>query len=111
MHLRLHHYGYWNYALFFFSLQTFYFRRSNSSNRSLLALSSHLEKLLEPSQSSSIISLRNALVPGEGNLYLSADYSQLELRILAHLSQDSILMDTLKIVDGDVFKGLAARYV
>ena len=32
--------------------------------------------------------IRNALVPGVGNLYLSADYCQLELRILAHLSQE-----------------------
>ena len=41
------------------------------------------------------VSLRQAFVCSEGCLILAADYSQLELRILAHLSQDAKLMQIL----------------
>jgi len=33
--------------------------------------------------------IRKAFVPQEGSLFLSADYSQVELRLMAHLSKDS----------------------
>jgi DNA polymerase-1 len=32
--------------------------------------------------------IRKAFVPGDGNIFLSADYSQIELRLMAHLSRD-----------------------
>jgi len=32
--------------------------------------------------------IRKAFVPAEGHLFLSADYSQIELRLMAHLSKD-----------------------
>ncbi len=37
--------------------------------------------------------VRDAFIPAEGWSMLSADYSQIELRVLAHLSQDSALVE------------------
>ncbi|MDP3217830.1 MAG: DNA polymerase I [Deltaproteobacteria bacterium] len=43
--------------------------------------------------------IRRAFVAPEGCLILSADYSQIELRVLAHLSGDPILVDAFKSGD------------
>ena len=37
--------------------------------------------------------IRRAFIPRAGNVLVSADYSQIELRVLAHLSQDEALME------------------
>jgi DNA polymerase-1 len=41
-------------------------------------------------------SIRAAFVAEKGSVLLSADYSQIELRILAHLSKDATLIDTFR---------------
>ncbi|MBN1567394.1 MAG: DNA polymerase I [Acidobacteria bacterium] len=40
--------------------------------------------------------IRGAFVPEKGNLLLAADYSQVELRILAHLSEDDVLVSAFR---------------
>ncbi len=40
--------------------------------------------------------IRKAFVAPEGSVLLGADYSQIELRVLASLSQDSVLIETFK---------------
>ncbi|XP_049641821.1 DNA polymerase theta [Suncus etruscus] len=55
------------------------------------------------------VSMRHAFVPFSGGFILAADYSQLELRILAHLSHDQRLIQVLNS-GGDVFKSIAAEW-
>jgi DNA polymerase-1 len=40
--------------------------------------------------------IRSAFVPEKGNVLLAADYSQVELRILAHLSRDEVLVSAFR---------------
>ena len=44
-----------------------------------------------------------------GKLFVSADYCQLELRVLAHLAKDSVLCSVLKS-SCDVFRTIAATW-
>jgi len=53
--------------------------------------------------------IRRAFVPNRpGDLFLSADYSQIELRILAHLSRDATLVAALRAGE-DIHAAVAAR--
>ena len=40
--------------------------------------------------------IRKAFIPDEGCLFLSVDYSQIELRIMAHLSEDKNMIDAFR---------------
>ncbi len=40
--------------------------------------------------------IRGAFVPEKGNIFIAADYSQVELRILAHLSEDEVLVSAFR---------------
>jgi len=51
---------------------------------------------------------RRAFIPEETDVFLAADYSQIELRILAHLSGDPALVETF-LQDRDIHEETAAR--
>lgn len=55
------------------------------------------------------ISCRSAFVCDKNWVLLSADYCQLELRLLAHFSKDKLLCAVLKS-ENDVFKTIAAKW-
>lgn len=54
------------------------------------------------------IEIRAAFKPEQGHLFLSADYSQIELRVLAHLSQDKALLRSF-LEGADIHAQTAAR--
>lgn len=51
---------------------------------------------------------RRTFIPEKGHMFLGADYSQIELRVLAHLSEDPALIETF-IKDRDVHEETAVR--
>lgn len=61
------------------------------------------------SSSSAMVSLRGSLVARPGCVLLAADFSQIELRLLAHLSADPTLL-RLFAEDRDVFCFLASQW-
>ncbi len=58
----------------------------------------------------SSVCMRNVFVAFPGGVFLAADYSQLELRILAHVSGDKKLQSFLN-KEGDVFKMIAGEWL
>ena len=52
--------------------------------------------------------IREAVIPDEGCLFLSADYSQIELRLMAHFSQDSHMLAAFRSGQ-DIHAATAAR--
>ncbi|XP_048133161.1 helicase and polymerase-containing protein TEBICHI isoform X1 [Rhodamnia argentea] len=57
------------------------------------------------------INARDFIIPTQENwLLLTADYSQIELRLMAHFSEDAFLIELLSKPNGDVFKMIAARW-
>ncbi|KAG2456355.1 DPOLQ polymerase, partial [Polypterus senegalus] len=87
-----------------------------NSNRYVKPLSCHHLPLQDQSNKdpqekgqSFSVSMRHAFIPFTGGLILAADYSQLELRILAHLSKDRRLIQVLNS-GTDVFKSIAAEW-
>lgn len=56
-----------------------------------------------------LISCRSAFLCKEIHVLLSADYCQLELRLLSHFSEDPLLCSVMKTKE-DVFKSIAAKW-
>ena len=52
--------------------------------------------------------IRKAFKPAEGNVYIDADYSQIELRVLAHISQDENMIYAFKHGE-DIHKQAASK--
>ena len=52
--------------------------------------------------------VRKAFIPYPGQLFFSADYSQIELRIMAHLSQDANLIEAF-LLGNDIHAATAAK--
>jgi DNA polymerase-1 len=52
--------------------------------------------------------IRKAFIADEGNVLLAADYSQVELRILAHISQDAELIETFQR-GADIHRATASK--
>ena len=52
--------------------------------------------------------LRKVFVPDDGKIYIDADYSQIELRVLAHMSQDKHMIDAF-VKGEDIHKQAASK--
>ena len=52
--------------------------------------------------------IRKAFKPTKGNIFIDADYSQIELRILAHISKDKHMQQAFK-QDEDIHKQVASK--
>ncbi|TPX50567.1 DNA-directed DNA polymerase [Synchytrium endobioticum] len=82
-----------------------YFRH----NRILCEYDFHTATDAGLSQGGEPVNLRNAFQASPGHVLLSADYSQLELRIIAHMSGDRRLLELLN-GGGDLFVNLAVQW-
>lgn len=56
------------------------------------------------------VSIRNSFVPSPGYVFVSADYAQLELRLMAHFSKDEILLQHLTS-ETDAFIHIASHWL
>ena len=52
--------------------------------------------------------IRKAFIPAPGHIFFSADYSQIELRLMAHLSQDKSMIDDF-LSGNDIHAATAAK--
>ena len=52
--------------------------------------------------------IRKAFKPKDGNVYIDADYSQIELRVLAHISQDENMLEAFRHGE-DIHKQAASK--
>ncbi len=56
------------------------------------------------------VSVRDSFIPETGSIFFCADYSQLEVRIMAHISGDK---DMIRLLNnkGDIFKQIASQWL
>lgn len=83
-----------------------HFQPSNAATGRLSSDNPNLQNI--PVRTENGRKLRRGFIPSEGRVFLSADYSQVELRLLAHFSQDKNMLDAFKY-DRDIHKQTAAE--
>ncbi len=52
--------------------------------------------------------IRQAFIPSEGNIFIDADYSQIELRLMAHFSEDPTMLEAFR-ENKDIHRETAAK--
>ncbi|CAF0883929.1 unnamed protein product [Brachionus calyciflorus] len=70
-----------------------------------------LDDETEPVKSKNSVSIRGSFIPCKGRILLSADYCQLELRIITNLCQDAHLINIFNDTRYDVFNLLASKWL
>ena len=83
-----------------------HFQPSNAATGRLSSDNPNLQNI--PVRSENGRKLRKGFIPSQGRVLLSADYSQVELRLLAHFSQDEVMLEAFKN-DLDIHKQTAAE--
>lgn len=83
-----------------------HFQPSNAATGRLSSDNPNLQNI--PVRSTNGKKLRKGFIPSQGRVLLSADYSQVELRLLAHFSQDPVMLDAFKN-DLDIHRQTAAE--
>ncbi|KAH7644189.1 dna polymerase theta-like protein [Dermatophagoides farinae] len=74
-------------------------------------IKSHLNDAIKNDDvKSTLIHIRRMIISPDNYELVTADYCQLELRILAHFSKDTNLVKVLNNIDVDVFKSIAASW-
>jgi DNA polymerase-1 len=70
------------------------FKQTGTATGRLSSLSPNLQNI--PARGDAGKQIRKAFIPSKGNLFASMDYSQIELRILAHFSEDKNLIQAFE---------------
>ena len=86
------------------------YRDASNSQQTREDRSSKHHKNTEHRPVQSAVNMRSVFVPFPGGVFLAADYSQLELRILGHMSGDSKLQQVLNS-EGDMFRMIAGEWL
>lgn len=83
-----------------------HFNQTLTSTGRLSSTAPNLQNI--PVKSDHAAAIRNLFIPQEGYVFLDADYSQIELRLLAVLSQDEVLLESYRKGE-DIHRSTAAR--
>lgn len=83
-----------------------HFQPSNAATGRLSSDNPNLQNI--PVRTENGRKLRKGFIPSQGRILLSADYSQVELRLLAHFSQDKNMLDAFAN-DRDIHKQTASE--
>lgn len=77
----------------------------------LTKLEEEVEGQVSHLSSENCISMRSLFIPSEDRVFISADYCQLEFRIVTNLCKDEILVGIFKNTEHDVFVLLASKWL